>query len=172
MADSDSGHREVKLQRVVGVRLADARSYPIGLCLAVGHSARDTFAMLASRARYVVYYRSGPGFLCRDSGPSVSEHPQTMVPTSAFCAHRPSTYWPLPSTSLSITGSNGRTVYSFCMCPRGPGGGRRSETGHVVTNGMVQHSRNERKCQHGNRCGAELSEPGSIRLWPRGSPQS
>jgi uncharacterized FAD-dependent dehydrogenase len=44
---------------------------------------------------------------------------------------------------------NGRSVYSFCMCPGGTVVAATSETGHVVTNGMSQYSRNERNANSG-----------------------
>jgi uncharacterized FAD-dependent dehydrogenase len=40
---------------------------------------------------------------------------------------------------------NGRSVYSFCMCPGGTVVAATSEAGHIVTNGMSQYSRNERR---------------------------
>jgi len=45
--------------------------------------------------------------------------------------------------------SNGRSVYSFCMCPGGTVVAATSETGRVVTNGMSQYSRNERNANAG-----------------------
>ncbi|MGC8074154.1 FAD-dependent protein, partial [Salmonella enterica] len=45
--------------------------------------------------------------------------------------------------------SNGRSVYSFCMCPGGTVVAATSEPGRVVTNGMSQYSRNERNANSG-----------------------
>jgi hypothetical protein len=57
------------------------------------------------------------------------------------CAGNP--IWAPPTTSCRITarGRNGRTVYSFCMCPGGTVVAATSEPGRVVTNGMSQYSR-------------------------------
>ncbi|MCW5758923.1 MAG: hypothetical protein KIS90_04060, partial [Phenylobacterium sp.] len=51
--------------------------------------------------------------------------------------------------SLSHHAANGRTVYSFCMCPGGTVVAATSEPGRVVTNGMSQYSRNERNANSG-----------------------
>ena len=51
--------------------------------------------------------------------------------------------------SLSHHAANGRTAYSFCMCPGGTVVAAASEPGRLVTNGMSQYSRNERNANAG-----------------------
>ncbi|MDD5028927.1 MAG: FAD-dependent oxidoreductase, partial [Rhodoferax sp.] len=53
---------------------------------------------------------------------------------------------------------NGRTVYSFCMCPGGTVVAATSEPGRVVTNGMSQYSRNERNANAGIVVGIEPAD--------------
>lgn len=104
--------------------------------LAVGHSARDTFAMLHEAG---VYIEAKPFSI----GVRI-EHPQSMIDT---CRYGPAAGHPLLGAAdyrLSHHCQNGRTVYSFCMCPGGTVVAATSEPGRVVTNGMSQYSRNER----------------------------
>jgi uncharacterized FAD-dependent dehydrogenase len=72
------------------------------------------------------------------------EHPQALIDAARWgtCAGHPR----LGAAEYKLVhhASNGRCVYSFCMCPGGLVVGAASEAGGVVTNGMSQHSRNER----------------------------
>ncbi|MBU3077901.1 NAD(P)/FAD-dependent oxidoreductase [Sphingomonas quercus] len=103
--------------------------------LAVGHSARDTFRMLHDRG---VHIEAKPFSL----GVRI-EHPQSWIDRARFgpCAGHPDLG--AAAYSLSHHCSNGRTVYSFCMCPGGRVVAAASEPGRVVTNGMSQYSRAE-----------------------------
>jgi uncharacterized protein len=109
--------------------------------LAVGHSARDTFYMLHERGVFVEAKPFSVGFRI--------EHPQSWIDRARFgpCAGHPD----LGAAAYSISHhcSNGRTVYSFCMCPGGTVVAAASEPGRVVTNGMSQYSRNERNANAG-----------------------
>ena len=98
--------------------------------LAVGHSARDTFEMLHGRG---VYMEAKPFSI----GLRI-EHPQSWIDKARFgpCAGHPDLG--AADYSLSHHCSNGRTVYSFCMCPGGTVVAAASEPGRVVTNGMSQ----------------------------------
>ncbi len=124
-------------QRVTGVLLADgSRIAADQVVLAVGHSARDTFAML---------HRQGVAMALKPFSVGLRiEHPQTLIDQARWgaCAGHPR----LGSAEYKLVhhASNGRGVYSFCMCPGGLVVGATSEVGRVVTNGMSQHSRNER----------------------------
>ncbi len=71
------------------------------------------------------------------------EHPQAWVDEARYgkCARHP--ILGAPPTASPITAANGRTVYSFCMCPGGRVVAATSEEGRVVTNGMSQYSRAE-----------------------------
>ncbi len=109
--------------------------------LAVGHSARDTFHMLHDRG---VYLEAKPFSI----GVRI-EHPQSWIDQARFgpCAGHPDLG--AAAYSLSHHCSNGRTVYSFCMCPGGTVVAATSEPGRVATNGMSQYSRNERNANSG-----------------------
>jgi uncharacterized FAD-dependent dehydrogenase len=105
------------------------------IVLAVGHSARDTFHMLNDRG---VQIEAKPFSI----GVRI-EHPQSWVDRARFgtCAGHPDLG--AAAYSLSHHCGNGRTVYSFCMCPGGRVVAATSEAGRVVTNGMSQYSRAE-----------------------------
>jgi uncharacterized protein len=109
--------------------------------LAVGHSARDTFAMLHGRGVAMQAKPFSVGFRI--------EHPQGMVDRARF---GPSAGHPLLGAAdykLVHHAKNGRSVYSFCMCPGGTVVAATSEPERVVTNGMSQYSRNERNANAG-----------------------
>jgi uncharacterized FAD-dependent dehydrogenase len=103
--------------------------------LAPGHSARDTFAMLHQRGVHVEAKPFSIGVRI--------EHPQSWIDRARFgaCAGHPD----LGAAAYTLTHhcANGRTVYSFCMCPGGRVVAATSEPGRVVTNGMSQYSRAE-----------------------------
>jgi uncharacterized FAD-dependent dehydrogenase len=103
--------------------------------LAVGHSARDTFGMLYDRS---VFIEAKPFSI----GVRI-EHPQSWIDMARFgnCAGHPDLG--AAAYTLSHHCENGRTVYSFCMCPGGRVVAAASEPGRVVTNGMSQYSRKE-----------------------------
>ncbi|NML31953.1 NAD(P)/FAD-dependent oxidoreductase [Paraburkholderia antibiotica] len=109
--------------------------------LAVGHSARDTFQMLFDRGVYVEAKPFSLGFRI--------EHPQGVIDRSRFgkfAGHKQ-----LGAADYKVVHhcSNGRAVYSFCMCPGGTVVAATSEPGRVVTNGMSQYSRAERNANAG-----------------------
>jgi len=109
--------------------------------LAVGHSARDTFQVLHDRG---VHIEAKPFSI----GVRI-EHPQSWMDKARFgaCAGHPDLG--AADYSLAHHCANGRTVYSFCMCPGGTVVAATSEPGRVVTNGMSQYSRNERNANSG-----------------------
>jgi uncharacterized protein len=108
---------------------------------AIGHSSRDTFQMLHERGVFMEAKPFSIGFRI--------EHPQSWIDRARFgpCAGHPD----LGAAAYAISHhcSNGRTVYSFCMCPGGTVVAAASEPGRVVTNGMSQYSRNERNANSG-----------------------
>jgi uncharacterized FAD-dependent dehydrogenase len=109
--------------------------------LAIGHSARDTFAMLHQRGVYIEPKPFSLGFRI--------EHPQSLIDRARF---GPSAGHPILGAAdykLVHHASNGRSVYSFCMCPGGTVVAATSEPGRVVTNGMSQYSRDERNANSG-----------------------
>jgi uncharacterized FAD-dependent dehydrogenase len=126
--------------------------------LAVGHSARDTFAMLQGRGVAMQAKPFSVGFRI--------EHPQGMIDRARF---GPSAGHPLLGAAdykLVHHAKNGRSVYSFCMCPGGTVVAATSEPERVVTNGMSQYSRNERNANAGIVVGIS---PEDYRLDPGGT---
>ena len=131
---------------VRAVLLADGGRVPAtAVVLAVGHSARDTFAWL---------HRQGVAMEAKPFAMGVRiEHPQPLIDQARWgeAAGHPR----LGAAEYKLvhhcreSANLGRDVYSFCMCPGGLVVGATSEAGAVVTNGMSQHSRNERNANSG-----------------------
>lgn len=135
--DLDPGTRQLR-----GLQLSNSEIIPTtAAVLAIGHSARDTFAQLHLQGVEMEAKPFSVGFRI--------EHPQELIDRARwgdFAGH------PLLGAAdykLVHHASNGRSVYSFCMCPGGLVVGATSEEGHVVTNGMSQYSRNERNANSG-----------------------
>ncbi|HEX5304646.1 MAG TPA: NAD(P)/FAD-dependent oxidoreductase [Dyella sp.] len=124
-------------QRIRGVVLAGGEEIRSDhVVLAVGHSARDTFAMLHARGVYVEAKPFSIGFRV--------EHPQSIIDRARFGPQAGHPLLGAADYKLVHHAKNGRAVYSFCMCPGGTVVAATSEPGRVVTNGMSQYSRNER----------------------------
>ncbi|KIE21951.1 hypothetical protein SE23_07015 [Vibrio sinaloensis] len=104
--------------------------------LAVGHSARDTFEMLHDRGVYMEAKPFSVGFRI--------EHKQAMIDEARFGPNAGNPILGAADYKLVHHCKNGRTVYSFCMCPGGTVVAATSEENRVVTNGMSQYSRSER----------------------------
>jgi uncharacterized protein len=109
--------------------------------LALGHSARDTFAMLHERGVFMEAKPFSVGFRI--------EHPQGLIDRARFGGNAGNPILGAADYKLVHHAGNGRSVYSFCMCPGGTVVAATSETGRVVTNGMSQYSRNERNANAG-----------------------
>ena len=109
--------------------------------LALGHSARDTFAMLVARGVYAEAKPFSIGFRI--------EHPQSLIDRARWGRHAGHPLLGAADYKLVHHANNGRAVYSFCMCPGGTVVAATSEVGRVVTNGMSQYSRNERNANAG-----------------------
>ncbi|HEX7856725.1 MAG TPA: NAD(P)/FAD-dependent oxidoreductase [Sphingobium sp.] len=109
--------------------------------LAIGHSARPTFEMLHARG---VYMEAKPFSI----GVRI-EHPQSWVDEARYGKYAKHPVLGAAAYSLAHHCENGRTVYSFCMCPGGQVVAAASEEGGVVTNGMSQYSRAERNANSG-----------------------
>ncbi|KGC03663.1 MULTISPECIES: NAD(P)/FAD-dependent oxidoreductase [Burkholderia] len=109
--------------------------------LAVGHSARDTFQMLHDRGVYIEAKPFSLGFRI--------EHPQGLIDRSRFGKFAGHKQLGAADYKVVHHASNGRAVYSFCMCPGGTVVAATSEPGRVVTNGMSQYSRAERNANAG-----------------------
>ena len=109
--------------------------------LAVGHSARDTFQMLHGRGVHIEAKPFSIGFRI--------EHPQSLIDECRYGAAAGHPILGAADYKLVHHCKNGRSVYSFCMCPGGTVVAATSEEGRVVTNGMSQYSRNERNANAG-----------------------
>ena len=109
--------------------------------LAVGHSARDTFAMLHEAG---VHAEAKPFSI----GVRI-EHPQSWIDQARYGLNAGHPVLGAAEYHIAHHCSNGRTVYSFCMCPGGTVVAATSEEGRVATNGMSQYSRNERNANSG-----------------------
>jgi uncharacterized FAD-dependent dehydrogenase len=113
--------------------------------MALGHSARDTFAMLHQRGVAMQAKAFSVGFRI--------EHPQSVIDQARWGRHAGHPMLGAADYKLvhhAQTGAGkGRSVYSFCMCPGGTVVAATSEPGRVVTNGMSQYSRNERNANAG-----------------------
>ncbi len=128
--------------RIRGVTLASGETLPADhVVLAIGHSARDTFSMLHERG---VFMEAKPFSI----GLRI-EHPQSLIDACRFGAFAGNPVLGAADYKLVHHCANGRSVYSFCMCPGGTVVAATSEPGRVVTNGMSQYSRNERNANAG-----------------------
>ena len=121
--------------------------------LALGHSSRDTVAMLHARGVYMQAKPFSIGFRI--------EHPQGVIDRARLGQHAGHPLLGAADYKLVHHAANGRSVYSFCMCPGGTVVAAASEPGRVVTNGMSQYSRNERNANAGIVVGiSPLDYPG------------
>ena len=109
--------------------------------LALGHSSRDTLRMLERRAVFMEAKPFAIGFRI--------EHPQSMIDRARLGRFAGHPVIGAADYKLVHHATNGRSVYSFCMCPGGTVVAATSEPGRVVTNGMSQYSRNERNANAG-----------------------
>ncbi|RSZ58736.1 NAD(P)/FAD-dependent oxidoreductase [Massilia atriviolacea] len=124
-------------RQIRGVTLASGEHIPTRhVVLAIGHSARDTFEMLYERGVYIEAKPFSVGFRV--------EHPQSLIDACRFGPNAGNKILGAADYKLVHHAANGRSVYSFCMCPGGTVVAAASEPGRVVTNGMSQYSRNER----------------------------
>jgi uncharacterized FAD-dependent dehydrogenase len=128
--------------QVRGVVLANGEEIRADhVILALGHSARDTFAMLHRRGVFMEAKPFSIGFRI--------EHPQSLIDKARYGSFAGHPLLGAADYKLVHHARNGRTVYSFCMCPGGQVVAATSEEGCVVTNGMSQYSRAERNANSG-----------------------
>ncbi len=128
---------EIENNRVRGVTLGNGEFIESShVVLAVGHSARDTFQMLFERGVYIEPKPFSIGFRI--------EHPQTLIDECRFGDSAGNKLLGAADYKLVHHCKNGRSVYSFCMCPGGMVVAAASEEGKLVTNGMSQYSRSEK----------------------------
>jgi len=136
---SSAGQRS---RRIRGVVLAGGEELRADhVVLALGHSARDTFEMLHRRGVVMEAKPFSIGFRI--------EHPQSLIDRARFGPNAGHPILGAADYKLVHHARNGRSVYSFCMCPGGTVVAATSELERVVTNGMSQYSRNERNANAG-----------------------
>ena len=150
-----SGQRQLRALTVLDQASGQTCELRADHCvMALGHSARDTFAMLHERGVALEAKPFSVGFRI--------EHPQSLIDRARWGRHagHPS----LGAADYKLVhhatsgAAKGRTVYSFCMCPGGTVVAATSEAGRVVTNGMSQYSRNERNANAGLVVGIEPAD--------------
>ena len=155
---ADDGHNRVQRVRALTVLdVAANTSYELRadhVVMALGHSARDTFAMLYKRGVFMEAKPFSIGFRI--------EHPQSLIDRARWGRHAGHPLLGAAEYKLvhhvEDGSAQGRSVYSFCMCPGGTVVAATSEPGRVVTNGMSQYSRNERNANAGIVVGIDPSD--------------
>ena len=136
------GQRHVRGLKVLNQATGDTTELRADhVVMALGHSARDTFAMLYQRGVAMQAKPFSIGFRV--------EHPQGVIDRARWGRHAGHPLLGAADYKLVHHAANGRAVYSFCMCPGGTVVAATSEPGRVVTNGMSQYSRNERNANAG-----------------------
>ncbi len=141
----------IENQAICGVRLADGRQFNADrVVLALGHSSRDTFYALHDAGVQMEQKPFSVGFRI--------EHPQSLIDRARLGPHAGNAIIGAADYKLVHHARNGRSVYSFCMCPGGTVVAATSEANHVVTNGMSQYSRNERNANAGIVVGINPSD--------------
>ncbi len=160
VADFDIERDAAGHGRMRGVILADGERIAADhVVLAIGHSARDTFRLLFERG---VHLEAKPFSI----GLRI-EHPQTLIDRARLGQSAGHPLLGAADYKLVHHCGNGRSTYSFCMCPGGQVVAAASEAGGVVTNGMSQYSRAERNANAAIVVGIEPKDfPGDARANP------
>lgn len=105
------------------------------LVLALGHSARDTFKMLSKHKLSMEQKAFAIGVRM--------EHKQSMINESQYGTTPEAAKLPAADYKMTYRSSEGRSVYSFCMCPGGFVVNASSNNEQAVVNGMSNSGRNE-----------------------------
>lgn len=145
-----SMHSQRALQGVLVENIETGERYELParhVIMGLGHSARDSFSMLYERGVAMQAKPFSIGFRI--------EHPQSVIDRARWGRHAGHPMLGAADYKLVHHANNGRSVYSFCMCPGGTVVAATSEAGRVVTNGMSQYSRNERNANAGIVVGIE-----------------
>jgi uncharacterized FAD-dependent dehydrogenase len=141
-------------KQVTGLTLASGEHITTNhIALAIGHSARDTFQMLHDEGVYIKAKPFSVGFRI--------EHEQSVIDEARFGDNAGNEILGAADYKLVHHTSNGRSVYSFCMCPGGTVVAAASEEGRLVTNGMSQYSRHERNANSAIVVGIEPKDFGA-----------
>ncbi len=132
----------IENDQIQGVKIEGHEDLPANhVVLALGHSARDTFIALHEAGVFMEAKPFSVGFRI--------EHPQSLIDRARLGPHAGNPLIGAADYKLVYHAKNGRSVYSFCMCPGGTVVAATSEPNRVVTNGMSQYSRNERNANAG-----------------------
>jgi uncharacterized FAD-dependent dehydrogenase len=157
LIDDGPGGKRLRGLTVLDVPAGSSYELPAGhVVLALGHSSRDTCAMLFARGVEMHAKPFSIGFRI--------EHPQGLVDRARWGHHAGHPKLGPADYKLVHHARNGRSVYSFCMCPGGTVVAATSEAGCVVTNGMSQYSRDERNANSGIVGGIEPADYPGERL--------
>ena len=133
---------DIQNEQITGVKIEGHPDLPANhVVLALGHSARDTFKELHDAGVFMEAKPFSVGFRI--------EHPQSLIDKARLGPHAGNELIGAADYKLVHHAKNGRSVYSFCMCPGGTVVAATSEPNRVVTNGMSQYSRNERNANAG-----------------------
>ena len=120
--------------KIAGVKVNDIETIESDtVLLALGHSARDTFEMLHARGVEIKQKAFSIGVRI--------EHPQSLIDEKQYGEFKDHEKLDAAEYKLSAHFDNGRSAYTFCMCPGGMVIAASSEPGKIVTNGMSMHSR-------------------------------
>ncbi|WP_439113605.1 NAD(P)/FAD-dependent oxidoreductase [Hydrogenophaga sp.] len=163
LAPADAGGHQVTGLQVRQLDTGNTMTLPARrVVLALGHSSRDTFALLHDAGVFLEAKPFSVGFRI--------EHPQSVIDRARWGRHAGHPLLGAADYKLVHHAKNGRAVYSFCMCPGGMVVAATSEPGRVVTNGMSQYSRNERNANAGMVVGIEPADfpqtfPQDTPLW-------
>jgi uncharacterized protein len=163
MSPEGEGQQQLTGLRVLQLESGETTELPTQhAVLAVGHSSRDTFALLHDAGVFLEAKPFSVGFRI--------EHPQSVIDRARWGRHAGHPLLGAADYKLVHHAKNGRAVYSFCMCPGGMVVAATSEPGRVVTNGMSQYSRNERNANAGIVVAIEPSDfplqfPQDAPLW-------
>ena len=142
-ADIRFGHRleavHIKNSALQGITVcADGTTYDLPaqqLVIAPGHSARDTFQML---------YDAGVAMEQKPFAVGVRiEHRQCDMDAAQYKQFASHPGLPASTYKLACHLPNGRSAFSFCVCPGGQVVAAASEEGRVVTNGMSEYARDK-----------------------------
>lgn len=130
----------VKDSKIIGLKIRDAKGeiYELAaekVILAIGHSARDTFEML---------YKAGAQMMQKPFSVGARiEHKQSLIDKSQYGQFAGLKALGAADYKLAFHQNNGRSVYTFCMCPGGEVVAAASEPGRLATNGMSEFARNK-----------------------------
>ena len=148
---------QVEKGKLTGLTLSSGETlHSRHIVLAIGHSARDTFSMLEQQGIYMEAKPFSIGYRI--------EHPQSVIDEARFGDNAGHPILGAADYKLVHHCKDGRSVYSFCMCPGGTVVAASSEENRVVTNGMSQYSRNERNANSAIVVGIdpEKDYPGNV----------